>query len=152
MKYKPLIGVIGGSEANPIYIKQAYQVGKLLTEQGAILVCGGLGGIMEAACKGATEAGGATIGILPMDNPKAANDYVTIPIATGIGTARNKVIINTAEAFIAIDGKYGTLSEIAYALDVGKTVAGLGTWDIEGVIAADAPQKAVDIVMGNYND
>ena len=152
MKHKPIIGVIGGSEAEPIYIKQAYQVGKLLAKLGAILVCGGLGGIMEAACKGASEAGGTTIGILPVDDPKAANDYVTLPIATGIGTARNKVIINTAEAFIAIDGKYGTLSEIAYALDAGKTVAGLGTWDIEGVMAADSPQKAVAIVMGAYND
>jgi uncharacterized protein (TIGR00725 family) len=104
---------------------------------------------MEAACKGATEAGGIVVGILPSEDFSTANDYVTVPIATGVGTARNKIIINTGEAFIAIDGKFGTLSEIAYALDAGKKVAGFDTWDIEGVKKVNSPEAAMDYIMGS---
>jgi len=143
-----LIGVIGGSEAEPQYIEFAYIVGRLLAEQGAIIVCGGLGGVMEAACRGAFDAGGTTIGILPTDDPKTANQYVTFPIASGIGAARNKIIINTADSFIAIAGKYGTLSEIAFALDAGKRVIGLGTWNIDGITKADSPEQACHLALG----
>lgn len=104
---------------------------------------------MEAACRGAVDGGGITVGVLPLDDVDTANDYVQIPIATGMGTARNKIIINTAEAFIAIDGRYGTLSEIAYALDAGKVVVGYQTWDIEGVIMARTPEQAVKLAMGD---
>jgi uncharacterized protein (TIGR00725 family) len=142
-----LIGVIGGSDVEPHYIDFAYRVGRFLAERGAIVVCGGLGGIMEAACHGAFDAGGTTIGILPVDDPEAANKYVTISVATGIGAARNKIIVNTAESFIAISGKYGTLSEIAYALDSGKKVIGLGTWKIDGVVEADSPERACELAL-----
>lgn len=142
-----LIGVIGGSDVEPKYIDFAYKVGRLLAERDAIVVCGGLGGIMESACRGAHDAGGKSIGILPFDDPNTANKYVAIPIATGIGAARNKIIVNTAESFIAISGKYGTLSEIAYALDAGKRVIGLGTWNIDGVIKADSPEQACDLAL-----
>lgn len=149
MKRKKIIGVIGGSAVEPEYLEYAYQVGKIIAENNAIMICGGLGGVMEAACKGAIEAGGITVGILPYDDPNTANEYVSIPIATGIGRGRNNIIISTSQAFIAISGKYGTLSEIAFALDAGKTVIGLGTWDIDGVIKADTPQQAVRLVMEN---
>lgn len=121
----------------------AYEVGKLMAKAGAILVCGGLTGVMEAACKGAKEAGGTTIGILPGLHIDDANPYVEIPIATGLGHGRNLTIINTAQAIIAISGRYGTLSEIGFALQSGKPVYGLGTWDIDGVQACDSPEEAV---------
>ena len=102
---------------------------------------------MESACRGAHDAEGKSIGILPSDDPNTANKYVAIPIATGIGAARNKIIVNTAESFIAISGKYGTLSEIAFALDAGKRVIGLGTWNIDGVIKADSPEQACELAL-----
>lgn len=145
MKTARMIGVIGGGDADPQSLENAYQVGKLVAEQKAILVCGGLGGVMEAACRGAHDAGGITVGILPSDDPSTANEYVSIPIATGMGQARNKLIINTGQAFIAIAGKYGTLAEIAFGLDAGKPVVGLGSWDIEGMVKAETPQQAVDL-------
>lgn len=148
MERKRIIGVIGGSEASDMCLEFAYRVGKLIAKNDVILICGGRTGVMEAACRGAVEAGGTTIGVLPFDDFDAANEWVTIPIATGMGTARNKVIINTGEAFIAICGRYGTLSEIAYALDAGKMVIGYETWDIEGVIEALTPEQAVGLAMG----
>ncbi len=144
---KKIIGVIGGSTVEPEYLEYAYQVGKHIAEKDAILICGGLGGVMEAACKGAIKAGGITVGILPYDDPNTANEYVSIAIATGIGRARNSIIVNTGQAFIAISGKYGTLSEIAFALDAGKKVVGLGTWDIDSIVKADTPQQAVDLAI-----
>ncbi|UCE65495.1 MAG: TIGR00725 family protein [Candidatus Zixiibacteriota bacterium] len=140
---KIIIGVIGGSAGNEKVRKTAYEVGKLIAEAGALLVCGGLSGVMEAACKGAREAGGTTIGILKGRSIEDANPYVDIPVATGLGHGRNLVIINTARALIAISGRYGTLSEIAFAIQSGKPVFGLGTWDIEGVIKCDSPEEAV---------
>jgi len=142
-----IIGVIGGSHADKKHLELAYETGKLIAQNGAILICGGKQGIMEAACKGARDIGGMTLGILPSDSNDEANQYVDIPIASGIGTARNKIITNTGEAFIAINGRYGTLSEIAYALDAGKTVAGLDSWDIEGVKKAATPDEAIRIVI-----
>ncbi len=144
-----IIGVIGDSNADQTARDSAYRVGRLLANAGAILICGGLGGVMEAACKGAKEYGGSTIGILPGNDTIAANPYVDYPVATGIGYARNLIIINTASALIAVSGKYGTLSEIAFALQLGKPVYGLGTWAIDGVIVCSTPEEAVSKALGN---
>jgi len=141
---KKIIGVIGGSAGDEKVRKTAYEVGRLIAEAGAMLVCGGLSGVMEAACKGARESGGTTIGILKGQMVDDANPYVDIPIATGLGHGRNLVIINTAGALIAISGRYGTLSEIAFAIQSGKPVFGLGTWDIEGVVYCENPKEAVE--------
>ncbi len=139
-----IIGVIGGSAVDQMAFETAYEVGKLIAKAGAILICGGLTGVMEAACKGAKDAGGMTIGILPGLNINDANQYVDIPVATGLGHGRNLIIINTAQALIAISGRYGTLSEIGFALQSGKPVYGLGTWDIDGVTACASPEEAVN--------
>jgi uncharacterized protein (TIGR00725 family) len=140
---KKIIGVIGGSAGDAKAREAAYETGKLIAKSGALLVCGGLSGVMEVACMGAQEAGGTTIGVLKGTSVDDANPYVDIPIATGLGFGRNLVIINTAQALIAISGRYGTLSEIAFALQSGKPVYGLGTWDIEGVVKCDSPDEAV---------
>jgi uncharacterized protein (TIGR00725 family) len=144
---KPIIGVIGGSAGDEKIRKTAYEVGRLVAEAGALLICGGLSGVMEAACRGAQEAGGTTIGILPGQSITDANPYVDIPIATGLGHGRNLIIINTAHALIAVSGRYGTLSEIAFAIQSGKPVFGLGTWDIEGVIKCSIPDEAVKMAL-----
>ena len=150
-----IIGVIGGSQISKKIAQQAYTVGKLIAERGATLVCGGLGGVMEAACKGAFEAGGVTIGILPGKDETAANKYVKSPIPTGLGSMRNFVIAQSADVFIAIDGVYGTLSEIALALDAGKKVINLGSWNLESAgpvdparyIKVSSPQEAVALAF-----
>jgi uncharacterized protein (TIGR00725 family) len=116
-----------------------------------VVVCGGLGGVMEAACRGAKDAGGTTVGILPGLDRTAANQFVDVAIPTGLGEARNALVVRAADAVIAIDGGYGTLSEIALALKAGKRVVGLGTWDVEGVDAVDSPEAAVDTVLGDLN-
>ena len=121
----------------------AAEVGRLLAERGAVLVCGGRGGAMEAACRGAKDAGGLTVGILPGSNRSEANPFVDVVLPTGLGEARNALVVGAAEVVIAIGGGYGTLSEIALALKTGKRVIGLGTWAIEGVTAADGGEAAV---------
>jgi len=123
-------------------------VGRELARRGAILVCGGLGGVMEAACKGAKDAGGTTVGILAGKERSQANPFVDVAIATGLGEARNAVIVRTADAVVAVGGGYGTLSEIALALRRSKRVVGVGTWDVDGVEPADSPQAAVAAVLG----
>ena len=147
---KKFIAVIGGSEPSTKEARMAEEVGRELARQGAILVCGGLGGIMEAACKGASSQGGVTIGILPGGNGKAANPYVQIPIVTNLGEARNVVVVKSAEAVIAIGGGYGTLSEIGHALRNGIPVIGLNTWSLSrkgqldsSIIPAQNPTEAV---------
>ena len=125
------IAVIGGSTPSPEESAAAEAVGRALARAGAVLICGGRGGVMEAACRGAKSAGGMTIGILPGADRREANPYVDIPILTGIGMARNAIIARTAEAVVAVGGSYGTLSEIALALTFGVPVIGLGTWAIE---------------------
>jgi uncharacterized protein (TIGR00725 family) len=149
-----IIGVIGGEVAGEDSLARAREVGRLIAERGAVLVCGGLGGVMEAACRGASEAGGTTVGILPSDSTSDANPYVTIPIATGMGTARNLVIVRTADALIAVDGRYGTLSEIAHALDQGKRVISLLAWPaLRGAVPedrftpAETPEEAVTLAL-----
>jgi uncharacterized protein (TIGR00725 family) len=112
-----------------------------------VVVCGGLGGVMEAACRGARSEGGAAVGILPGLDRGAANRHVSIAIATGLGEARNALVVRAADALIAVGGAYGTLSEIALALKTGKPVIGLGTWEIEGVQWAEGPEAAVDSAL-----
>jgi uncharacterized protein (TIGR00725 family) len=126
-----IIAVIGGDPAPALALDQAEAVGREIALRGHILICGGRGGVMEAACKAASEARGITIGVLPDSDRSHMNPYVQIPIVSGIGRARNLTIALTADAVIAIDGGYGTLSEIAFALAHGKPIAGLGTWRLE---------------------
>ena len=147
---KKFIAVIGGRMCTPEEARIAEEVGREIARQGAILVCGGLGGIMEAACRGAQSQGGETIGILPGDNRMLANPYVSIPIATGIGVARNLIVVKSSQAVIAIGGSYGTLSEISHALQSGIPVIGFNTWSLSrdgkmdnSIIPAESPAEAV---------
>jgi uncharacterized protein (TIGR00725 family) len=147
-----VIGVIGASSCSAEIAKLAEAVGREIGKRGAGLMCGGLGGVMEFASKGAKEAGGLTIGILPGTSKEEANRYIDIPIVTGLGHARNILIAHSSDSLIAVSGEHGTLSEIAIGLKLKKTVIGLNTWDIEGVIraktAADAIEKAIKISEG----
>ena len=145
------VSVIGGSDSSEEEIRLAEEVGRELAKRGATMICGGLGGVMEAACRGAASQGGTTIGILPGNDRHTANAYVKIPIVTGMGYARNAIVAKSAQAVIAIGGSYGTLSEIAYALQSDVPVIGLGTWSISragvedgSIIAADSPAEAVE--------
>jgi len=150
-KKQPIIAVIGGGSCNREEARLAEEVGRELAKRGATLVCGGLGGVMEAACKGASSEGGVTIGILPGDDRQSANPYVRIPIATGIGYARNVAVVKSSQAVIAVGGNYGTLSEISHALQSGIPVIGLNTWSIarngkedKAIISAQSATEAVD--------
>jgi uncharacterized protein (TIGR00725 family) len=154
MERQPIIAVCGAGQCDLPTAALAEEVGRRLAEAGAALVCGGLGGVMEAACRGAVAAGGQTIGILPGPDGAAANPYVRAPIATGMGHARNVIIVQTAAAVIAVGGEYGTLSEIALARKCGRTVVGLDTWNLGSeaggqprVIAAATPAEAVDLAL-----
>jgi len=142
------IAVIGGSRAGRQALDTALEVGRLIARSGAVVVCGGLGGVMEAASRGAREEGGLVIGILPGGSGADANPWVDIPIATGLGYTRNSLVVMNADAVIAVDGEYGTLSEIAYGLIHGKKVVGLGTWEVKGVTAASTPEEAVRLALG----
>ena len=141
------IGVIGSAQCSREIYHLAEQVGEGIARGGALLICGGLGGVMEGACKGAKAAGGTTIGILPGIRPEDANPYVDIPLATGLGLARNLFVVRSSQALIAIEGGYGTLSEIAFSLQLGVPVIGLRTTYIDAQIlrahnAADAVEQA----------
>jgi len=146
------VSVIGGSTVTDEQYQQAREVGKQLGEQGHDVVCGGLTGVMEAACRGAHEAGGHTVGILPGERTAAANDYVQTAIATGLGNARNVLVVLNGAAVIAVDGGTGTLSELGHALDMDRPVAGLGTHRLDGAAGGDAiehvdtPAEAVEYV------
>jgi uncharacterized protein (TIGR00725 family) len=135
------VAVVGGSEAEAGVCDQAEAVGRELAARGAVVVCGGLGGVMEAACRGAKSAGGTTVGILPTEDRAAANPFVDVAVATGMGEARNALVVRTADALVAVAGEFGTLSEIALALRAGKPVVGLGTWELarEG--------RAVEVIL-----
>ena len=137
------IAVIGGHVCSPDIARIAEEAGKGIAELGATLVCGGLSGVMEASCRGAKSAGGKTIGILPGHDKAAANRYVDIPIATGLGYMRNNLVVKNADIVIAIDGKEGTLSEIAFALQMKKPILGIKTWDIPGIIKVKDAQEAI---------
>ena len=156
MKDKFFISVIGASNCSAKESKLAEEVGRELARRGAIVICGGLNGVMEAVCRGAKSEGGLTIGILPSNNRRDANPYVDIPIITGIGYARNSIVAKSGQAVIAVGGKYGTLSEIAYALQDKIPVIGLGTWKLatikskdESIIIADNASDAVDKAIKN---
>lgn len=145
------IGVIGERRASAAMLAAAEEIGREIARRGGILVCGGMEGVMEAASRGAALAGGIVVGILPGSSPASGNDFVTVPIVTGMGEARNVIIARTAEALVAVGGAYGTLSEIAYALQFGVPVIGLQTWElrrpgVEGdpILRAPTPQVAVD--------
>jgi uncharacterized protein (TIGR00725 family) len=150
-----IIGVIGASKADPATMQLAEEVGVEIAKRGAALVCGGLTGVMEAACKGARSERGLTIGIIPSDDRKDANSYVQIPIVTGMGIGRNVMLVKSADAIIAVGGEYGTLSEIAHALNLGKVVIGLNTWDLERATERGVPnlrkaysaKEAVDLAF-----
>jgi hypothetical protein len=141
------IAVIGGSRPGRQALEAAFEVGRLIARAGAIVVCGGLGGVMEAACRGAREEGGLAVGILPGCSPADANPWVDLPVATGLGYTRNSLVVMNADAVVAIDGEYGTLSEIAYGKIHGKKVVGLGTWDVKGVETAATPEEAVRLAL-----
>ena len=151
-----IIAVIGNSSCSPQEAKLAETVGELLAQQGVTIICGGLGGVMEAVCRGAKSKGGLTVGILPGQDPSTANPWVDIPVVTGLGEARNVAVVKSAQAVIAIGGSYGTLSEIAHALKSNIPVIGLNTWSLSRngqeddsitrvQTAAEAVDKAVSL-------
>ncbi len=152
------IAVIGASHCSAAEAVSAEEVGRELARKGVVLVCGGLRGVMEAACRGAVAEGGLTVGILPGDRAEDANPYVTIPIVTGMGYARNPIVVRSAQAVIAVGGSYGTLSEIAYAFQKGLPVIGLGTWNIvepghtgNPIVPAREPGEAVKKALAAIN-
>ncbi len=145
---RPLVAVIGASQATPQETAWAREVGRRIAGAGRVLVCGGLGGVMAAACEGACRAGGETIGLLPGRDPAAANRWVRVPIATGLGEARNALIAQAAPGAIAIGGGWGTLSEIALFCRLGKPVVSLGSWrPSETVLEADDPAQALERLL-----
>ena len=138
-KVNPAIGVIGGSEASEETLKIAYEVGRYIANNNAVLVCGGLGGVMDAASRGASENGGVVVGIIPGADKSAANPYVQIVIPTGMGVARNALVVHASDVLVAFPGKFGTLSEIGLALDLGKPVIYLpGAWNLQKIEPVDA--------------
>lgn len=139
------IAVVGGGDCSPEVRAQARRLGRLLAEDGHVVLCGGLGGVMEAVCCGAEEAGGLTVGILPGEK-EDANGCVGIAIATGMGHARNVIIVKSADAVIALPGEHGTLSEIALALKMGKPVVSLRSWAIPGILRAETPEEALALL------
>lgn len=148
MKRKKIVAVIGGADPDAQSVAIAEKIGELLAERGAIVVTGGMGGVMEAASKGAKKASGLVIGILPTLDRESANPYVDIPIVTGLSQARNFIIARTCDCAIAINGKYGTLSEIAYCLMYNVPVVGINTWDIDApLVTAHSPEEAVSLAF-----
>lgn len=137
------IAVFGGRVSSEKMLSEAYHFGQLVAERHAVLYCGGMGGIMEESARGAYEHKGDVVGILPSSEVESGNPYITIPVVTGIGTARNSIIARSVHAGVAINGRFGTLSEIAYSLDFGKPVVGLDTWNIEGVFAVKTADEAI---------
>ena len=138
------MGIIGAGSCDATVAARAEAVGRHIAEAGWTLVCGGLGGVMEAACRGAAQAGGTTVGVLPGDTADGANPHVSLAIPTGMGVARNVIIVRSAAVLIAVDGGPGTLSEIAYALQLGVPVVSLGSWDVSPEIEqVDSPEAAV---------
>ena len=144
MKRKTQIAVIGDSNPSAEVVLWAEEVGRLVAQNEGILICGGLGGVMAAAARGAADAGGLTIGILPSYDATTANAAIGVTIATGLGHARNALVVSSSDAVIALPGSYGTLSEVALALTLGKSVTGVNAWaDVRGVEATDSPAAAV---------
>jgi uncharacterized protein (TIGR00725 family) len=145
------LAVVGSASCDVETAGLAEELGREIASRGAVLICGGRGGVMEAACRGARSAGGTTVGILPGTDRAQANSYVDIPIVTGLGEARNVFVVRSADAVIAVRGGYGTLSEIALALKLGRPVVGIGTWELRppgwvypGLTTAATPAEAVE--------
>ena len=148
------VSVSGSGDASPEVIALAEEVGARLAGANAVVVCGGLGGVMEAVCRGAKSAGGTTVGILPGTARSDANPFVDVAIPTGLGESRNALVARASDALIAIGGEFGTLSEIALALKIGTPVIGLGTWEprrrgevVDALKAAATPADAVDLAL-----
>lgn len=145
-----IIAVIGGGHCSDEIYELAREVGREIARAGAMLICGGMFGVMEAACRGAKEAGGTTIGVLPGKNTTEANTFIDIPVVTGLSDARNVIIARSADGVIAVDGEYGTLSEIAFSLKFGKPVVGLKlSFNIPRVIQATTAAEAVNFLMSH---
>ena len=143
------ISVIGAGAAETAELEVARQVGAEIARAGAVLVCGGLGGVMEAACRGAREAGGRTVGILPGSDPAAANPWAEVVVPTGMGHARNVLVVQSGEAVVALPGSHGTRSELALALKIGRPVVGLGAWqEADDVVPAASAGLAVAAAVG----
>jgi hypothetical protein len=150
MTREAYIAVVGPSAGTPAELAIGEAVGRRIAEEGAVLVCGGMGGVMESAAGGCADAGGRSVGILPTASRLEANPYLTIAVATGMGEGRNAIVVRTADAVIAVHGEWGTLSEIALALKMGKPVVGIGTWElakdgepVDAVVRATDPDDAV---------
>ncbi len=148
------VSVIGAGEGEPEVLRDAEEVGRLLAESGANLVCGGLGGVMEAAARGARSAGGEVIGIVPTTDPANANEHVTHRVAAGVGEARNLAVVSSGEAVIAVGGQWGTLSEIAFARKLGRPVVALRSWPLRnragtdlGITEAETAREAVEAAL-----
>lgn len=147
-----IVGVIGASRPSPRGLQLAEETGRAIARRGALLVCGGLGGVMEAAARGCVAEGGQVLGILPGGDTAEANPYVSIAVPTNMGHARNVIIAHTAGALVAIEGEYGTLSEMAIALKIGKRVVVLpGCHPLEGTLCAATPEAAVALACASWN-
>ena len=145
---KPVIAVVGANKCSKKLRDMAAEVGKYVAEKGGLIVCGGMGGIMEGAARGAREAGGTTIGIIPTDDAADANEFIDIVIPTGLGEARNILVVRTADAVVAFPGKYGTLTEMAFALQAGKPLISVNAWKLgDGITQAETPQEAARLAM-----
>jgi uncharacterized protein (TIGR00725 family) len=143
-----MLAVIGAGECDAATAELAREVGRRIAEAGCVVVTGGLGGVMEAASQGASDAGGLVVGILPGERASDANPYVSVAIASGMGDARNTILANSADGFVAVGGSYGTLSEIAFALKRAKRVVSLGSWDVDpAVVRAETPEEAVRLLL-----
>ena len=143
MKKKAHIAVIGGHRCSKKIYAIAYETGRLIARQGWILICGGGPGVMEAACRGAKAEGGTTVGILPSYDGKEANEYLDVSLTTGLGYARNVLVVRSADAIVAIGGSYGTLSEIAFAFNDPKQIIGIETWQVDGLKQVKTPQEVL---------
>jgi uncharacterized protein (TIGR00725 family) len=153
---KPQIAVIGAGQAEPELLDSAEEVGRLIAEAGATLVCGGLSGVMEGASRGAAQAGGDVIGVLPTNEPRDANEHVTHVVATGVGHARNLAVVGSGDAVIAIGGAWGTLTEIAYARKLNRPVVALKSWPLRdrddadlGIAETESAAEAVRIAIAS---
>ncbi len=145
---KPVIAVVGAGKCSKKLRDMACEVGKYVAEKGGVIVCGGMGGIMEGVARGAREAGGLTIGILPTDLKDDANEFIDIVIPTGFGEARNIMVVRAADAVVAFPGKFGTLSEMAFALHAKKPVISVNAWRLsEEIHHAESPEEAAELAM-----
>ncbi len=144
----PYIAVIGAGDARGELYERARRVGALVARRGGVVICGGLGGVMEAAARGAVESGGVAIGLLPDEDRGRANPYLSYAIPTGMGQARNLAVVCAADAVIAVGGGYGTLSEMGLARKVDRQVVSLGSWDLgEHTLHAASPEEAVEMAF-----